>query len=334
MAANGYTPTNTGTTMCAVCNLVDHWSCPDGCESSIFKVSQSLIASQGWADDCICSDPPSRARATGGDSVTVDAIDTIQRGTFALPVQLPQQQSSACLARMNESVAWQCATDTEFQLNILPSPANNTKMTMVTLSAPPSNNSIPYGHQVPDFRPVKLVALPNGEGSGDGPAYHFITTYDRTVLLKEDDLDLEQEQRVQPLSQHPTFQIGESLWRCVFNDTLIEGYIYVNQATTPESTMNGNSTDNISITANIPKVPYVVKLVEQRMPNGKGPYCENVKVQKDGSLSSGSGKVMLDLSESASELEASKSELVRSAKFRGREQTPTSNHCRCQWLIQ
>ncbi|KAJ4375969.1 hypothetical protein N0V83_001249 [Neocucurbitaria cava] len=280
------------------------------------------------------SDPPSRARATGGDSVTVDAMDTIQRGTFALPVQLPQQQSSACLARMNESVAWQCATDTEFQLNVLPSPANNTKMTMVTLSAPPSNDSIPYGHQVPDFPPVELVTLPNGDGSGDGPAYHFLTTYDRTVLLKEDDLQLEQEQRVQPLSQHHTFQIGESLWRCVFNETLIEGYIYVNQATTPESTMSGNSTKNISMTASIPKVPYVVKLVEQRMPNGKGPYCEKVKVQKDGSLSSGSGKVMLDLSESASELEASKSELVRSAKFRSREQTPTSNHCRCQWLIQ
>ncbi|CAO2652133.1 Nn.00g004160.m01.CDS01 [Neocucurbitaria sp. VM-36] len=296
----------------------------------LLTVGLSLMA----AGNNSASDRPSRVRATGDDSVSIDSIDKIRRGPFTIPIQLPQQQSSACLAKMNESVAWQCASDTEFQLNILPSPPDNTTTTMITLGAPPSNQSLYHGHQVPNIPPVELTALPNGDSSGAGPAYHFSTTYDRVVLLKEDDLTPVENAKAQPLTQHPSFRFGESLWHCVFNDTLLQGYIYINQSTMPDITNNETSVEESPGTTRLPKVPYVVKLVEQRVPNGKGPYCEKVKVQQDGSLSSGSGKIILDLSASASELEASKSELLRSAKFRDRQQTPTANHCRCQWLIQ
>lgn len=256
--------------------------------------------------------------------------NSIQRGTYAVPIRLPQLQSSACLAKMNESVAWQCASDATFQLNILPSPASVPSMTMITLGAPPNNGTVQHGHQVPELNPVDLTLL---ESSENGPTYHFRTTYDRVVLLKEDDLSPAEKPRAQPLIRHPTFQPGESLWRCIFNETLLEGHIYINQSSTPEVGDPG-SANRTSTTVHLPKVPYVVKLVEHRVPNGKGPYCEEVIVRQGGGLARLSSNISLTLVDPVSELDASRSELIRGTKLRERQQPKDTNNCRCQWLVQ
>lgn len=276
------------------------------------------------------SDQSSEVRAAGTDSPSTGTLHPIRRGMFAVPVQLPQQQSSACLAFMNESVAWQCASDTTFQLNILPSPINDSDATIITLGIPPGNTKITHGHQVPNLRPTELSLLP--ADTDDGPTYHFRTTYDRTVLLKESDLDSAGKSQTQPLIRHPTFDAGESVWRCVFNETLIEGYIYVDQPTTAEPSSTGSGS-NATTAVSLPKVPYVMKLVEQRMPNGKGPYCEKLTVQGDGNLSPPSDKVFLNLSAPASEPRL-RTGILKSARFRARRQVQSANYCRCQWLIQ
>jgi hypothetical protein len=256
----------------------------------------------------------------------------ISRGPFAVPIQLPQQQNSACLARANESVAWQCASDTMFQLNILPTPSGSN-VTMITLgSLPPTNDTLYHGHQAPDVPSVVLKPVKGAAPSGaDERAYHFRTTYDRVVLLKENDLTPTNRLRDQPVMLHPTFQSGESIWRCIFNETLIEGYIYPYQKTTTSGTLNNTATT----VKDLPKLPYVLKLVEQRMPNGKGPYCEKMEVQ-DGKLTSLSQeKVMLSLAEPEAEADAAaKRRLVRRSRFKTRQQAPDSNYCRCQWMVQ
>jgi hypothetical protein len=277
------------------------------------------------------SDLDARTRTTGDNLSSTDDVPLIERGPFAVPIQSPQQQNSACLAKTNESVAWQCASDTSFQLNILPSPSDmNT--TMITLGSVPSTNSTIYhGHQAPDVSPVQLkLVAQSGSTDNDGPAYHFRTTYDRIVLLKESDLSSADRPKPQPAMRHPIFQSGESLWRCVFNETLIEGYIYSNTKSARIGSLNG-TTVNMS---NLPKMPYALKLVEQRMPNGKGPYCEKMKVQDGRLVASSSEKVMLSIAEPAAEAAAAKLELIKSAKFWIRQPTPERNYCRCQWMIQ
>jgi hypothetical protein len=113
---------------------------------------------------------------------------------------------------------------------------------------------------------------------------------------------------------------------------MIEGYIYPSQKTAMVSSFNSTT---ITV-KDLPKMPYVLKLVEQRMPNGKGPYCEKMKVQ-DGKLARLSGeKVLLRLTEPEAEAEAAAR--VRSArfraKFRARQQEKESSYCRCQWMVQ
>jgi hypothetical protein len=130
------------------------------------------------------SDLSARTETTRNDSsVTTQATSAIARGSFAVPIQLPQQQSSACLARTNESVAWQCASDTTFQFNILPPPMDSNT-TMITLgSMPDMNGTIYHGHQAPNVFPTELRLITGADSpERDGPVYHFWSTYDRIVL--------------------------------------------------------------------------------------------------------------------------------------------------------
>jgi hypothetical protein len=279
------------------------------------------------------SDLNARTETTGDNSsVKTEATSSIACGSFAVPIQLPQQQNSACLAKTNESVAWQCASDTTFQFSVLPPPMDSNA-TRVTLGAMPDmNGTIYHGHQAPNVLPTELKLVTIAESlEHDKPLYHFRSTYNRIVLLKESDLSSADQPRSQPVMRHPTFQNGESLWRCTFNETMIEGYIYSNQKTAATSSFNSTT----MTVKDLPKIPYVLKLVEQRMPNGKGPYCEKMKIQ-DGRLARlGGEKVMLSLTEPKAEAEAAaKVERVGSASFRARQQSVENNYCRCQWMVQ
>ena len=217
------------------------------------------------------------------------------------------------------------------QLNVLPSPGDNSDMTMITLGPLSTNASTTHGHQAPEIGPTQLEATANA-ATDEGPAYHFRTIYDRAVYLKDYDLAAAGKPRTQPLVQHPTFQPGETLWRCVFNETLIEGYIYTTRPTTPEVTSSA-PTGNGSTTFSLPDLPYAIKLVEERIPNDKRPYCEKMVVQKDGTLSHDSEKILLDINGSTSK-RAPDSAVTQSATSNKRQSSEETNHCHCQWMVQ
>jgi hypothetical protein len=148
------------------------------------------------------------------------------------------------------------------------------------------------------------------------------------VLLNENDLSSE-DIRTLPIIRHSAFQTGDTLWRCVFNETLIEGYMYPDQQTTASATSNSTAT----AMRGLPKVQHVLKLVEQRMPNGKAPYCERMRLQEGGLSSLSEEKVTLRLAEPAAETLA-KAVPDRTFRFRVRKRVAESNFCRCQWVVQ
>ena len=275
----------------------------------------------------LSSSSNARTQTTGSDAPSIQTMDSLPRGHFAIPIELPQQQNSACLERNNESVAWQCASNTTWQLNVLPPPMDSNA-TMITLgSVPNSDGTIYHGHQPPEIPPVEVRMLTEAS-SDNGPVYHVRTTYDRVVLLNENDLSSE-DTRTLPIIRHSAFQLGDTLWRCVFNETLIEGYMYPDQQTTASATSNSTAT----AMRDLPKVPHVLKLVEQRMPNGKAPYCERMRLQEGGLSSLSNEKVMLRLAEPAAETLA-KAVPYRRFRFRVRKRVAESNFCRCQWVVQ
>jgi hypothetical protein len=200
---------------------------------------------------------------------------------------------------------------------------------MVTIGPLPSSGSRLYGDQVPDIPLVRMQAVGDA-ATEDGIAYHFRTTYNRVVLLRKDDFILPKERQAQSPGKQSVFLPGVSLWQCTFNETLIEGYIYVSK---PIGTDVTNMV-NVTATIRLPTVPYVVRLIEKRMPNGKAPYCEKMMVKSDGSLASSSERIMLDPSDPEAEAAASTSKITERERAQGRQQEEASNYCWCQWLVQ
>ncbi|KAF3035807.1 hypothetical protein E8E12_004699 [Didymella heteroderae] len=260
------------------------------------------------------NDDHAEVRRTGSNSTNTSSDVPLERGTFSVPIQLPQQQSSTCLARASESRAWQCAFDTNLQLSILPSIGNDNKPIMVTLGLPStSNRTVHCGQQAPEIGPTALTPLTDTD---DGPQYHFSAIYDRTVILREEQLGPEKvaSSPMQGPPKHTTFLPGTSLWRCTFNNTQLEGFIYTERDAEPV-------TNGTNATAGArPHLPYKLKLMERRVAAGSAPYCEKVTVRLDGELEVSGASVDLALFEGKSE----------SGPVAGSSDTS----CQCQWIVE
>lgn len=271
-----------------------------------------LWISEGLAD--VHTSDHDEVRRTGGNSTNTSSSAPLERGSFSVPILLPQQQSSTCLARGNESRAWQCAFDTDLQLSILPSMGDDDTSIMVTLGLPStSNRTVHCGQQAPEIGPTALTPLAN---TNDGPQYHFSAIYDRTVMLREDQLGQEKAAAppVQGQPKHTIFLPGTSLWRCTFNDTQLEGFVYTEKGAEPSSS-------GTNATAGVTRhFPYKLKLTERRVAAGSAPYCEKVTVGLDGGLEDSGTSVDLALAEGISEPGTGAGSLDTS--------------CRCQWIVE
>ncbi|KAF2820515.1 hypothetical protein CC86DRAFT_114207 [Ophiobolus disseminans] len=207
---------------------------------------------------------------------------TLPRGSFAILVEEHGSQEWGCLAKRNESLTWQCAANKYLQLDIsAPTPGSNT--TMVQLSSLPTfNGTIYYGQQSPDIQPVELSLFIGEERYNDppiglGPVNHFRATYNRTVLVKEEYFNPPSEGSGIPMNhmEHALVQQSDTLWRCNFNESTMEGYLYADQRTFATSEIRSMSI----LGRDLLEMKRKFKLSESWEPTGKSPYCERVKVQ-------------------------------------------------------
>jgi hypothetical protein len=241
------------------------------------------------------SDSSNEIRKAGSD-VIATSVDPIRCGTFVLPIESAQQQSSTCLTENNESRAWQCMFDMTLQLDILPSPADDVNKTLITLGpATGTTESIHCGHQAPETLPAELKMVMS---SANATSYHFQTSYNRTVMLRGDQLDAHFVPKEKGQMQHTTFQAGDILWRCTFEETHLEGYISVEKSAESLPPVMASATN--SSTAALERMPYSVKLVEQITSSDSVAYCERVEVTPTEGLVSRSERRVLHLAESTS----------------------------------
>jgi hypothetical protein len=241
------------------------------------------------------SDSSNEIRKAGND-VVATSVDPIRRGTFVLPIESAQQQSSTCLTENNESRAWQCMFDTTLQLNILPSSADDVNKTLITLGpATGTTESIHCGQQAPETLPTELKMVMS---SANATSYHFQTSYNRTVMLRGDQLDAGFVPKENGRMQHATFQAGDSLWRCTFEESHLEGYISVEKSAESLPPVMASATN--SSTAALERMPYSLKLVEQITSSDNLAYCERVEVTPTEGLVTRSERTVLHLAESTS----------------------------------
>lgn len=199
------------------------------------------------------------------------------------------------------------------QLSILPSMGEDDKPIMMTLGLPSTaNRSVHCGQQAPEIGPTELTSV---KPTDNGPQYSFSAIYNRVVILRPDQLGQENISTTpyQGQPKHTVFVPGQSLWRCSFNDTQLDGYVYTRRSdNTNSSTPNGSSGESSQL-------PFKVKLVERRAASASAPSCQKVVVKQDGGLEDSGESVDLQLSKTTSES--------------GSSQGDSDAACQCQWVV-
>ncbi|KAF2004011.1 hypothetical protein P154DRAFT_427467 [Amniculicola lignicola CBS 123094] len=247
---------------------------------------------------------------------------TIKRGTFTFFIGNPQQQDSACLAQNNESAAWSCLPRRYLRMNLLPSLENPTDV-LASIEPVVENPTTWYGLVGPNIDPVLLSLAVDAAAPKLGMAYHFRTTYNRAVVLKEDQMAAPGQSLGLEETSFTQVQIGDRPWLCTFNQTVIEGYIYVSH----NSSM-GNQ--NMTLDDQTRNLPYPFKLTEQRDSNSPQPYCRRMEMLGNGQLvpSNEDGELKrLKLAETV----FGGASMQRAGR---RRQTTSERSCRCQWMYQ
>ncbi len=128
---------------------------------------------------------------------------------------------------------------------------------MVSLNYPAAPNApIQYGAQPPQLNhPSPLALMENRDDPTRGPAYFFVQVYNKTVILREDDLPggyppskrsllerwfFNEEAADKPTRLHErddsTWESGsiaqptDKPWYCFWNGTILEGFIFITQS--------------------------------------------------------------------------------------------------------
>ncbi|KAK0975816.1 hypothetical protein LTS01_013651 [Friedmanniomyces endolithicus] len=134
-------------------------------------------------------------------------------GTYKLPLSTPQETQAACLTIPGQQPAWSC------NFAGLPAQAISTSW-------------------------APFHAVQDNDSPESGPAFYFQQMYDKVVVVPEAALSppgkppptppgKEKRQGLQIdqkwLLQKQVAQAGEKPWFCVWNNTFVEGFIYVQQ---------------------------------------------------------------------------------------------------------
>ena len=178
----------------------------------------------------------------------------------------------------------------------------------------PPNPQIRYGAQPPSLpAPVNMNLMRDKYNLDDGPAYFFQQTYNKTVILKAQDLaigsqrskrsaqdwSLLEERGQSSWGLNEFVNIADRPWYCFWNGTFLEGFIYVTQKEGSPSASNvaaASSFASATPTGSASKgkrqaglatagttYPKVIKIEERRpVRNPPQPYCQQMQIMNGG----------------------------------------------------
>ena len=190
-------------------------------------------------------------------------LPSLPTGVFGIPLSDPVTQSSSCLTEPQQQVAWGCPSRAYLKFNVIPADYGPTQVTLTSLFEP--DGPLRYGPQPPIIPNQSSVSLMTDiDNPSAGPAYFFQQIYNKVVVLPEDTFSASPEKRsLEDAEQsynlfeergdpsrfwYQETAPGDKPWVCVWNNTIIEGFIYILENTTLASQSNASSIVN-SLTA-------------------------------------------------------------------------------------
>jgi hypothetical protein len=168
-------------------------------------------------------------------------------GSFFFPLGAVDEQERSCIEPSRESIAWSCGTSQTLMLMDFNYDTSNNSAKLRLGSAAPmaGSNGILYGPQPPHVTDQTLMWVSDVRDPGKGPALHFQTAYDKLVIFEgnsfpapflqqRDENGLDKRHDTMPMDQGPHHhrfanQPGETPWYCYWNQTFLEGFVYIQQ---------------------------------------------------------------------------------------------------------
>jgi hypothetical protein len=182
-------------------------------------------------------------------------------GTYALSLSEPTNVQSGCLTNVGLNQAWDC--------DLVGSPALAISVGVPAAPRPTEGAFFFYASSDPGFQygaQYKFMdtefstyqAVQEAGEEDKGPAFYFGQTYDKIVLLPESAFPVptgtpQKRDFQMPPGWNRNRQVvnhGDKPWMCVWNDTLIEGWIYVEQNITSSFPMTTSSSPLSTPTTN------------------------------------------------------------------------------------
>ena len=167
-------------------------------------------------------------------------------GSFGVPLGSPTISLSSCLTQADQGSAWGCSARSYLGLNVISADYGPTQINLTSGLSPDA--PLRYGPQPPQLNSLSSVSLMSDtDDPSRGPAYFFQQHYDKIVILPgnqlfasplrrglgEVDASIRLKDR-QSVYGHRYKRIapGDQPWICFWNNTILEGFIYVNDNTT------------------------------------------------------------------------------------------------------
>ena len=231
---------------------------------------------------------------------TPSDLPPLPTGAYTLDLENADTSSSDCLLESpDQLVAWACSEDAKLKLEVVASDAGYqiSVQDQISYGAPPR-----YGPQTPQLSGPTLSRLMNDKGDWDkGPAYFFQRKFDKVVILREEAFDNAQARRKRgwrhdwgddmELSQRRTndvMQTGDKPWYCYWNQTIVEGFLYINKT----ASEGGDAADDPTTTKSSIYAATAFPTLPSNQPAPSSSYGSMRRKKRDQVLNSSYSKVV------------------------------------------
>lgn len=168
-------------------------------------------------------------------------LPSLPTGTFYVPLRNPTIHNTSCLSLHDN--AWDCSSSVDVRLDI-----SDPSLISVSPRYPQMANQIHFGPQPPQTsQATSLMLMGDKDGMEKGPAWFFQQQYTKVVVISEQDWNRDAGYKrrwikfPQRRPKSRRFNFGEyrspqgiapitaKPWFCYWNNTVLEGFIYVTQ---------------------------------------------------------------------------------------------------------
>lgn len=280
------------------------------------------------------------------------ALPPLPTGSFNIQLLQPSFSANDCLVESFRE-AWACTIQGNLNLNVSHDAEN---MTTISIKSSFPIGFWRYGPQPPEVQNIlALLPMQDIEHTDKGPAYYFQQSFDKLVILDDDDFNDNLKKRSsmkkkgyadldrRGSTSSETIQFPTRTWFCHWNGTLLEAFIF-SQESAQESTLTPHPTATTGPTkflrsdpAPFPSItktyPKTIKVEERRNPvNAVGPYCEPMIIHDRETATRDRTRSTIQLNETEPPL--NNLDMKRRGLLQGLmvEKRNVVHGCQCKWL--